>query len=320
MKPSSQSIDVDPRGLVAALLGDGRFLIVVTGLCLVQAGGFALFQSATGHFLPHDIEFLGMTARQLCGINGCRVVHFMFHDRVSFGGVLIAIGAMYMWLAEFPLKHGDAWAWWTLAVSGSLGFLSFLAYLGYGYLDSWHGAATLVLLPIFVAGMVRARQCLPEPRGGPTTLLKRAAPLDPGRTCLLLTALGIVGAGVTISMIGVTTVFVPQDLAFMDLTADYLRSVNPRLVPLIAHDRAGFGGGLCSGGIALVGILWYAGPSRSLWQLLAVVGVIGFSCAIGVHFLIGYTDASHLAPAVAGAVLFAVGLFVSYRPMVGRQV
>src|SRR5262245_894752 len=115
MQGQSFHQDNDSRGLGDAILGDGRFLIVVVGLCLVLAGGFAIFQSATGHFLPHDIEFLGMAATQLCGINECRVVHFMFHDRVSFGGVLIGIGALYLWLAEFPLKRHEAWGWWTLA-------------------------------------------------------------------------------------------------------------------------------------------------------------------------------------------------------------
>ena len=45
------------------------------------------------------------------------------------------------------------------------GFVSFLAYLGYGYLDTWHGLATLVLLPCFVLGLVRARG-RPVLRGG----------------------------------------------------------------------------------------------------------------------------------------------------------
>src|SRR5258708_16231639 len=81
----------------------------------------------------------------------------MVHDRVSFGGVLIAIGVMYLWLAEFPLRRRESWAWWALVISGGAGFLSFLAYLGYGYLDTWHGAATLGLLPLFIAGLVRTR-------------------------------------------------------------------------------------------------------------------------------------------------------------------
>ncbi len=123
----------DDRGLLQALLGDGRPLLLFCGLSLVLAGGFALFLSASKHFLPHDVQYLGMTAEQLCGIKNCRVVYFMFHDRVAFGGALIAIGALYMWLAEFPLRQRKAWAWWLFVVSGISGFGSFLAYLGYGY-------------------------------------------------------------------------------------------------------------------------------------------------------------------------------------------
>lgn len=147
----------DDRGLLSALLGDGRPLLLLSGLALVLAGAFALFLSATKHFLPHDVDYLGMTADQLCGIDNCRVVYFMFHDRVAFGGALIAIGVLYLWLAEFPLRRGEAWAWWAFVVSGIFGFGSFLAYLGYGYLDTWHGLATLLILPCFVIGLAKSR-------------------------------------------------------------------------------------------------------------------------------------------------------------------
>jgi hypothetical protein len=94
----------DERGLLQALLGDGRPLLIFTGLSLVLSGAFALFLSATGQFLPHDVQFLGMSAEQLCSIKDCRIVHFMFHDRVSFGGTLVAVGSLYMWMADlrFP--------------------------------------------------------------------------------------------------------------------------------------------------------------------------------------------------------------------------
>ena len=65
---------------------------MLSSLALVAFGGFALFLGATGHFLPHDTAYLGMTAEQLCDLHACRIVHFMVHDRVSFGGVLVAIG------------------------------------------------------------------------------------------------------------------------------------------------------------------------------------------------------------------------------------
>src|SRR5450631_2537400 len=126
----------DNRGLFEALLGDGRFLLSITGIALLVSGGFAIFQSITGHFLPHDVQALGMDAAALARAGNPKIVKFMFHDRVAFGGALIAIGAAYWWLVEFPLSAGAAWAWWTLALSGGCGFLSFLAYLGYGYLDT----------------------------------------------------------------------------------------------------------------------------------------------------------------------------------------
>jgi hypothetical protein len=191
----------DGRGLFEAAIGDGRPLLLLTGVVLILCGGFALFQSATGQFLPQDVAYLGMTARDLCAIHQCRIVHFMFHDRVSFGGSLIALGSLYLWMAEFPLRQRQAWAWWLFVISGLLGFATFLSYLGYGYLDTWRGVA------------------------------------------------------------------------------------NPRLVPLIAHDRAGFGGGLFSTGIVVFFCVWCGKPSRSLWQVLCVAGIAGFGTAIGIHLI-----------------------------------
>lgn len=313
----------DDRGLLQALLGDGCPLLSFTGLSLVLSGGFALFLSATGHFLPHDIQFLRMTARELCAINECRIVYFMFHDRVAFGGALIAIGSLYMWMAGFPLRQGEAWAWWSFLVSGLVGFASFLAYLGYGYLDTWHGMATLLLLPCFLIGLIRSYSILAEPRESrcllrPSTAVPWNSRAGAGRTCLLATAAGMTLAGLTILAVGMTSVFVPQDVTFIGLSAGDLHALNPRLVPLIAHDRAGFGGAICSAGIAMLLSVWCGAPSRSLWQILSFAGTVGFSTAIGVHFLVGYADVVHLAPAVLGAVLLLAGLLLSFKPMVSE--
>ncbi len=313
------------------MVGDGRPLISLTGLCLALAGVFALFQSATGHFLPHDTEFLRMAPEDLCSINECRIVHFMFHDRVSFGGSLIAIGVIYLWLAAFPLEAGEAWAWWALVVSGVVGFGSFLTYLGYGYLDTWHGAATLGLLPCFGGGVWLVRRSIATSAASSgagaswRSLLRPGATMDwwstagVGRMCLLIAALGLVGAGFTIQTIGVTRVFVPTDLAFMGLSRDQLGAINPRLVPLIAHDRAGFGGGVATAGLLVLACVWCSRPSRSLWQALLLAGLAGWTTAIGIHPIIGYVDAGHLAPAVVGAMLFFVGLGLSWSSMCGRS-
>jgi hypothetical protein len=296
-------------GLLRTLVGDGRPLLVLSALALVAFGGFAFFLGVSGHFLPHDTAYLGMTSRELCDLHACRIVHFMVHDRVSFGGVLVAIGVAYLWLVTFPLKGGERWAWWTLAASAGVGFLSFLSYLGYGYLDTWHGLGTLALLPLFVVGLALTRRAAVRSPRIPFSLATRAGQ---GRALLALCAFGIAAAGLTISAVGTTLVFVPQDLEFMRLTRAELAAVNPRLIPLIAHDRAGFGGALLSCGVALLPILLYRRIDRGLWEALAIVGVAGFGAAVGVHPAIGYTSVTHLAPAVFGAVAYAAGLALTW--------
>ena len=97
------------------------------------------------------------------------------------------------------------------------------------------------------------------------------------RLFLMATAHGMIDGGLTISIISMTCVFVPEDTAFIGLSAVELQAINPRLVPLIAHDRAGFG------------------------------------CAIGVHYPIGYVDWFHLAPAWSGLGLFMLGMGLSRR-------
>jgi len=288
------------------LLGDGRPLLVVSALLLVGSGAFAIFQAITGNFLPHDTLYLGMTASELCALQGCRILHFMIHDRISFGGVLVAIGVLYLWLTAFPLRRRESWAWWALALSSLAGFVSFLSYLGYGYLDTWHGAATLTLLPLFVMGLVRTRR-LRRVDVVPDSIDLRSG-RGIGRALLLLSSIGISIAGLTIMTVGMTNVFVPQDLEFMGMTRAAISAINPRLVPLIAHDRAGFGGALLSFGVAMFGCMRYARPSRALWQALTIAGVAGFGTAVGVHPAIGYLSFTHLGPAVLGCFVFAAGL------------
>jgi len=295
---------------VRVLIDDGRPLLKLVALVLIGCGVFALFQSATGQFLPHDTAFLGMSAEQLCQMQGCRIVHFMMHDRASFGGVLIALGVLYLWLIEFPLRRGEAWSWWTIAVSGVAGFLSFLTYLGYGYLDTWHGLSTLALLPLYVWGLARTRRLLAAPRGW-RSLLVRGERMTLGHKALFLATIGMVAAGLTIMTVGMTRVFVPQDLEFIGIDAARIGAIHRNLIPLIAHDRAGFGGGLASCGLTMMMTVWCARLSRSLWQALLFAGIAGFVTAIGVHPMIGYLSASHLGPAVAGALLYFIGIVMT---------
>lgn len=298
-----------------ALIGDGRSLLLLTALSLAFAGGGALFLSCTGAFLPHDVAFLGMQPSALCALNECQIVHFMIHDRASFGAVLLSLATIYAWMALFPLKDGETWCWWLLVTSFITGFGSFLCYLGYGYLDSWHGWSTLLLLPVAFAAVVMTRRlCNAEmnlaPGWSPGSWF---TPAGIGRMIWLVSALGLVGAGATIMIVGMTEVFVPSDLAFIGYTREQLQKINPRLIPLIAHDRAGFGGGVFTTGLLLLGIIWKARPSVHAWQVIVTAAAAGFSVGVGVHYPIGYVDTFHLLPAWLGAAGFVTGAVLSKK-------
>ncbi|HEY1499997.1 MAG TPA: hypothetical protein VGF88_10505 [Acidobacteriaceae bacterium] len=197
------------------------------------------------------------------------------------------------------------WPWWALAFSGGIGFLAFLTYLGQGYLDTWHGVATLFLLPVFVAGLWRSRPghfslrtvwMKPRQEHGRFSTL--------GRILLGVCAAGIILAGLTIAIFGMTTVFVPSDLRFIGLDVRALARISPSLIPVISHDRAGFGGGLCSIGSLLLFMARCAQLNRSLVEIVAVMGCAGFGGAITVHFVVGYVDFFHLLPAFLGFFIF----------------
>src|SRR5205085_54275 len=119
---------------------------------------------------------------------------------------LCAIGVVYAWLTAFPLRQGEQWAWWLLLVTGLVGFGSFFAYLGYGYLDTWHETATLALVPTFALGMARSRRLI-RGKGGLRSLLRsseRVCVMSPegfGRLCLLGTAIGMTMGGLVIMIV-----------------------------------------------------------------------------------------------------------------------
>ncbi len=296
----------------------GILFLLLLSLGLMLCGLMALFLAATGRFLPHDEQFLGMTARELCALNGCRIVHFMIHDRAAFGGAVVAVGVLYAWLVQFPLRLGQQWAWWALAVSGTVGFASFFAYLGFGYLDVWHAVASLALAPCYIVGLVRSYAALPATSETSEAAEVRVLPSwysvqGAGRACMLAAAVGLTVAGLTILIVGMTCVFVPQDLTFLGFQVGELQALNPRLVPLIAHDRAGFGGAVGCFGVALWFCVWRATFSRTFWLALAIAGAVIFGAAIGVHFAVGYTDPTHLGPALLGAVLYLAGLVLTWN-------
>jgi len=163
----------------------------------------------------------------------------------------------------------------------------------------------LFLLPVFVAGVWRSRPAHLERPWARARWQSGGNRFEKwGRVVLSLTALGLMLAGATIAIFGMTTVFVPSDLRFIGLDPSMLRRISPMLIPVISHDRAGFGGGLCSIGIFLLFTALNAELNRSLVEIVALMGCAGFGCAIGVHFVVGYVEMLHLLPAFVGCALF----------------
>src|SRR3954469_12433383 len=104
-------------GFLSLLVGDGRPPLALVAVGLIVAGTFAFFLSATGQLLPHDIAYLGMSVAEMRRFDDGRVLDFMFHDRVAFGGTLVAVGTLYLWLIAVPLAGGERWAWRLLAAT-----------------------------------------------------------------------------------------------------------------------------------------------------------------------------------------------------------
>ena len=81
---------------------------------------------------------------------------------------------------------------------------------------------------------------------------------------------------------------------------------------MLAHDRAGFGGGVVTLGLTTALCLWCSRPSRNLHQAVALAGAASLGAALSVHLVVGYTDAWHLLPAGVGALSLVAGLVLEH--------
>ena len=295
------------------------FWTTLMGVGMLIGGVLAMIIAATKVVLPYDESFLGMTRDALPSINP-HLLHFMAHDRTTLAGVMITTGLLYIGLSVFGIRRGLHWARQTVFFSAFTGFLTFFLFLGFGYLDPFHAFVTVALLQLLLFG-VHARlgtytpTVRPELRGSSAWRLSLW-----GQLLLVFHGFALLGAGAAISLIGVTQVFVHEDLEFMRTTAAALASADPRLVPLVAHDRATLGGMLLAAGwLFLLPALWgFRRGSAWLWWSLLVGGVVSYAAAISVHYAVGYLSLKHLLPAFGGFALMLLGLILSY-PFLGRK-
>lgn len=290
------------------------------GIGMIVGGLAAWFVAGTSVLLPYDEHFLGVSGTELRDHNG-HLLHFMSHDRITLAGTMISIGVLYFQLAKHGLRYGFHWAKTAVTVSCLVGFPSFFLYLGYGFFDPLHAAAAFVLLPMFLLSLRRNpdRPDVEAPVSLHNDRLWRRAMW--GQLCFVALGASLAVGGLVIAGIGVTRVFVPSDLVYLQSSAAELSAFNARLLPLIAHDRAGFGGALFADAIVLLIIsLWGIQIGRSwIWRTLLVGGGPAFFAGLGVHFEIGYTDFLHLLPAWFAFALYVAGLFLLYPYMHVRR-
>jgi hypothetical protein len=287
--------------------------IALLGAAMLFGGILAWLIAITRVVLPYDELFVGLSRTDLATINA-RLLPFMAHDRVTLAGTMISIGVLYGQLALHGMRRGADWAREAVLVSAVVGFASFFLFLGFGYFDPLHALVALLLLPLFVFGM----------RGSLVATGTTAVPNEHndwrwrlglwGQLLFVGIGFGLALAGCVIAGVGMTSVFVPEDLAFLRTTPGALGAITPRLIALAAHDRAGFGGALVSDGLALLlASLWGFGQgARWLWWTFVAAGVPGFVAAFGIHLAVGYTNLWHLAPAIAALVFYLLALTLSY--------
>ena len=255
--------------------------------------------------LGYDYAFVGLSKEQLEAAND-RLLPFMQHDRATLAGVMIALGALYRGLAHDGLTR---WEWAAVTSSAAIGFASFSLYLGYGYFDPLHFALTIALLPLLIATLVQP----------PPQQVVRSTDLhnddtwhraQRGQLLLVSAALGITVGGLGIAAIGISQVFVGADLAFLQSTREQIEQIDPQLISLIAHDRAGFGGALASAGLGLliVALRGIQRGDRRLWWTLAAAGLPGFAATTAVHLEVGYSNFLHLAPVLVAGALYTGAL------------
>lgn len=290
----------------------------LVGLALAGGGTAMLLLAMTTVTLPYNDRFVGLSGSAYDAINP-RLRAFMAHDRMTFGGTMLSLGSLYFGLTAFGLRMGRLWAHRAYLISASIGFASLFLFLIFGYFDPLHALFSASLFPLFIHSVARSPAPQHSGRDRVNDRVWRRGLV--GQMLFVVLACGLLLSGLAISAIGSTQVFVLSDLAFLEDTRDHLAAGNPHLLPLIAHDRAGFGGGLVADGVAVLLIsLWGFGRGEKwVWWTLAVGGSSGFVFAVLAHVQAGYLEFGHVFPVAVAGALFIGALALSWPFLCERE-
>ncbi|RJR12512.1 dihydroorotate dehydrogenase [Candidatus Parcubacteria bacterium] len=297
-----------------APVGNGWYSYWLFGLFILLGGMLAFLFGVTSIILPYDEYFLGMKKEEIWLFNE-RIMLFMAHDRLTLAGTMISGGIVYMQLARYGVRQGLLWAKQAIDVAAIIGFLGIFSFIGYGYFDWLHLLFWLILLPVYLYGFFKTRGIKGTPASSNLkndSIWKKGVY---GQLALVLLGFSFVLGGITISYIGITSVFVPTDIQYICMPPNMLDEFNQNLISVLAHDRAGFGSALLSVGLLVLMLsLWgFQQGNKWVWWTFLIGGLPAFITGIAIHFLIGYTTFTHLLPAYVAVGLFSVGLVLSYE-------
>lgn len=304
--PGLRDVPHDPRRWPAWFWG------VLVGVGMVVAGLGAAAISLGPVLLWYDRDYLGASVDDLHTLNH-HLVGFLQHDRLTMAGNMIGIGSLYIGLAGGGIREGWVWARNALLISGAFTFLTLFYFLATGFVEPLHTLVVIALFPMFVFAVWR-KPSTPRWRmlpAGPESERRRALW---GQLLMIGVGAGLLVAGAIISVVGLTSVFVPTDLGFLGAGSDTLRSAPSQLLPFIAHDRGGFGGALMGAGLAVLLIsLWgWRRGERWVWWSLLIGCAAGTAPALAVHFAIGYTSFEHLLPVYILVAVTALAMTLSH--------
>jgi hypothetical protein len=301
-----------PPEAAVGLFRRAWFWTAILGAAMGVGGAATLALSLTRVLLPYDEHYLGLTAPALERTMPT-LFAFMAHDRATLAGVMLGLGWLYWCLGRGGIRAGRHGAQTAVIASALVGFASFFAFFGFGYFDSLHAFVAVVLLQFTVQIMVSVPgggEHPPVPVDEEDAAWRRA---QWGQLLWVVHAVGLLFAGGLILGIGMTSVFVAEDLGFLCMTAEQVQALGERLMGVVAHDRATLGGMLLATGTAmLLPVLWcFRRGEAWLWRAMAGLGLPAYVAAIGIHYHVGYTDWRHLVPAWIGLGLWVAGLGLS---------
>jgi len=283
------------------------------GFSILIGGLIALYFAFTSIILPYDESFIGLRRADILQINPL-ILSFMSHDRMALAGTMIAGGILYIQLARHGLRYGMHWSKIAFHSAAIIGFLGIFLFIGYGYFDWLHGLFWLILLPIYYMSFKEGKAAIRTPFSKYGSNDRAWQLGNYAQLMFILLGFSIVAGGIVISIIGVSKVFIATDLSFLCMSPEMINSINNKLIPVIAHDRAGFGGALVSVGllVSMLSLWGFRRGERWVWNTLAIGALPAFVAGIGTHIYIGYTTFIHLLPVYFLVILYLFGLVLSY--------